>query len=207
LSALSGTRSAAARAIAALGASPDHLTVIGLLFGAASGYLFYVGRFQWAAAALAFSALCDLFDGEVARVSGRTTRFGAFLDSTLDRLSDAAVIGGIMLYYASLAADRYVVLALAALLGAFLTSYTRARAETLIDRCDVGVFERPERLGVLILGGLAGRVAAALWILAVAGNVTVVQRIVHVRLALKGRAGEPAGGKTVNESGNRHRPS
>ena len=187
--------------LARLGASPDHLTIIGLLFGAASGYLFYLGRFQWAAAMLTLSASCDLFDGEVARVSGRTTRFGAFLDSTLDRLSDASVIGGIMLYYASLAADRYVVLALAALLGAFLTSYTRARAETLIDRCDVGVFERPERLVVLIIAGFTGRVAAALWILAIAGNITVVQRIIHVRLTLRAAAGESAGGKTADEPG------
>lgn len=180
---LAAARTAAARAVARLGIGPTHLTVAGFILALISGYIYFRGYFPWAAAFLTLSALCDLFDGEVARVSGRVSRFGAFLDSTLDRAGDAAVIGGIMLYYASSAADRYVALGLAALVGAFLTSYVRARAESLIERCDVGLFERPERLVVLIVAGFTGWVSAALWILAVAGIFTALQRIVHVKRA------------------------
>jgi phosphatidylglycerophosphate synthase len=183
---LAATRRVAALAIARLGVGPTHLTAAGFILALISGYIYFRGHFQWAAACLSLSALCDLLDGEVARVSGRISRFGAFLDSTLDRIGDAAVIGGIMLYYASLAADRYVALALAALVGAFLTSYVRARAESLIERCDVGLFERPERLVVLIVAGFTGWISAALWILAVAGNFTALQRIIYVKRATVG---------------------
>ncbi len=199
--ALSRGRSALARGLSSIGVRPNHLTVLGFVLACWAGWFFHTGAFRLAALLVLLSALCDFLDGMVARVGNRISAFGAFLDSSLDRYSDAAVIGGIMLYYASLGADRYVMLALAALAGALLTSYTRARAESLIDRCDVGIFERPERLVVLMAAGATGRVAAGLWILAVAGNITVVQRMVHVWLSLRERGSTTQAGKSSDESG------
>lgn len=185
--AFAGTRARVASRLAALGIGPNHLTVLGLLLALVSGLLFYTGLFRWASSVLLVSGLCDLLDGEVARQTGRSTLFGAFLDSTLDRFADSAVLGGILLYYAREPADRYVALAFFALVGSLLTSYTRARAESLIDRCDVGVFERPERLLVLLAAGFAGYIPAALWILALAANFTAAQRVLHVRRSLRNR--------------------
>jgi len=163
---------------------PLALTVLGLLLALVSGWLFYKGRFAWAALVLGFSGLCDLFDGAVARLSGRVTPFGAFLDSTVDRLSDAAILGGILLYYSARQADTYVVLAYLALVGSFLVSYTRARAECLVDHCRVGVFQRPARTLVLVFAGFAGLLPAALWVLAAATGLTVAQRVIYVRRSL-----------------------
>jgi CDP-diacylglycerol--glycerol-3-phosphate 3-phosphatidyltransferase len=123
--------------------------------------------------------LFDMLDGEVARVSRSETEFGAFYDSVIDRYSDVIILQGLMVYYARKQMLEYVVLVGVVFMGAVLTSYARARAESLIHKCKVGFMERPERLVLLIIGGLSNRMEAVLWILAVLGNWTVINRIYY----------------------------
>ncbi len=193
------------RGLARIGVEPDHLTVLGLLVSVGAALAFFEGLFPIGSLLLALSGLCDLLDGELARVAHRSSAFGAFLDSTLDRIAEGIVLIGIAGFYVAnlvdLAHDPARVLdelsrgleprtwavaaltALVALLGSFMVSYTRARAEGLGLDCKVGWFERPERLILLIIAGLfgVGRVmAAALLLLAVLSFATAFQRIRHV---------------------------
>ena len=133
-----------------------------------------------------------MLDGEVARVTRSETEFGAFYDSVIDRYSDVIILQGLMVYYAREQMLGYVVLVGVVVMGAVLTSYTRARAESLISTCKVGFMERPERIVLLIIGALSGRMEAVLWVLAVLGNWTVFDRIYYTwselpkRKAIKG---------------------
>jgi CDP-diacylglycerol--glycerol-3-phosphate 3-phosphatidyltransferase len=132
----------------------------------------------------------------VARRLGRTTPYGAFLDSMLDRYSDMLLYMGIIVYYAKVGRFFYVILAAVAMAGSFMVSYTRARAESLIPSCRVGFMERPERLVLLILGGVFNRMAPVLWVLAVFTTFTVIHRIVYTYR-------EIAAGRTIR---NAHSP-
>ena len=123
------------------------------------------------------AGLFDMLDGEVARVSRSVTRFGAFYDSVIDRYSDIILLQGLMVWYAREQRLGYVVLVGVVFMGAIMTSYSRARAESLIQTCKVGFMERPERIVLLIIGGLADRMEAVLWVLAVLGNWTVIDRV------------------------------
>ena len=127
----------------------------------------------------------DVLDGRVARLRGRETKFGAFLDSTMDRYSDMVLYMGLMILYARLDRTPPMVLVWVAAFGSFMTSYARARAESLIPRCTVGLLERPERLILLIVGAIADQLVPALWIIAVLSNVTALQRLVYTYLELK----------------------
>lgn len=118
-----------------------------------------------------------MLDGQVARINQSATEFGAFYDSVIDRYSDVIILQGLMVHYAREQRLGYVVLVGVVVMGAVLTSYTRARAESLIPKCKVGFMERPERIVLLIIGGLSGRMEAVLWVLAVLGNWTVFDRI------------------------------
>jgi len=170
--------------------SPDVLTITGLvlncvacaLFASSSGSprLLRVGG-----AVTLLASVFDLMDGRVARLRGRETKFGAFLDSTMDRYSDALLFLGLMLMYARLDRVPYMVLVWVAAFGSFMTSYARARAESLIPRCTVGFMERPERLVALILGALFNRMAIVLWIIAIFSNVTALQRTIYTYVELK----------------------
>ena len=191
--------------LASLGLRADHVTWLGMLLGVAAGVAFFFGRSRTAAVLLALGGVCDILDGELARRSGVTSRFGAFLDSTLDRFSEAAALIGIAGFGArnllalaiepevaaqQIAIGLYpiawlalVLVALLALMGSFMVSYTRARAEGLGLECRVGWFERPERLVLLIAAGALHEfraMAVALLLLAVLSTVTAVQRVVHV---------------------------
>ena len=108
---------------------------------------------------LFLAAFLDMADGQVARRVGRVTAFGAFLDSTLDRYSDLALYMGLVVYYTLAGRPFYMTLAAVAMASSFMVSYSRARAESLIPSCKVGFMERPERLVLLILGGLFNRMA------------------------------------------------
>src|SRR5947209_12821589 len=137
--------------------NPNILTVVGVAINVGSGLLFGFGRFFWAGIVLIIANLFDMLDGQVARLSGRVTTFGGFLDSSLDRLSDMVVFVGLMVFYArdtQYHSTLNVFLAGAALLGSVMVSYASARAESLIPKCDVGVLRRPERVVLLIIGGL-----------------------------------------------------
>jgi CDP-diacylglycerol--glycerol-3-phosphate 3-phosphatidyltransferase len=174
--------------------SPDVLTITGLVLnGLACAFFAFAGGKGWssphllrvgAVVALA-AAIFDMLDGRVARLRGRETKFGAFLDSTMDRYSDMVLYMGLMILYARLDKTPHMVLVWVAAFGSFMTSYARARAESLIPRCTVGLLERPERIVLLILGGLLNRMVGALWLIAVFSNVTAVQRVVYTYVELK----------------------
>lgn len=140
------------------GINPNALTVIGVAVNVLSGLLFGLGHFFWAGVVLVVANLFDMLDGQVARLSGRVTRFGGFLDSSLDRLSDMVVFVGLMVFYAretEYHSTLNVFLAGAAMMGSVMVSYASARAESLIPKCDVGFLRRPERVVLLIIGGLS----------------------------------------------------
>jgi CDP-diacylglycerol--glycerol-3-phosphate 3-phosphatidyltransferase len=128
-----------------------------------------------------------MLDGEVARVSRTETRFGAFYDSVIDRYSDIILLQGLMVWYARQQRLGYVVLVGIVFMGAVMTSYARARAESLLPGCKVGFMERPERIVLLVIGGLTDRMEAVLWVLAILGNWTVINRIYYTWKELPAR--------------------
>ena len=130
-------------------------------------------------------AIFDMLDGRVARLRGRETKFGAYLDSTMDRYSDMLLYLGLLILYARLERTGLMVLVWVAAFGSFMTSYARARAESLIPRCPVGLLERPERVVLVIAGALLNKMVAVLWIIAVLSNVTAIQRVVYTYVELK----------------------
>src|ERR687891_1242141 len=172
--------------------SPNVLTVIGVSLNVGCGLLFGLGSFFYAGIALIVANLFDMLDGQVARLSGRVTRFGGFLDSSLDRLSDMVVFVGLMVFYArdtQFHSTLNVFLAGAGLMGSVMVSYASARAESLIPKCDVGFLRRPERVILFIIGALsthpgstnyfANRMPAVLWVLAVGSYWTFAHRMYH----------------------------
>jgi CDP-diacylglycerol--glycerol-3-phosphate 3-phosphatidyltransferase len=172
--------------------NPNILTVIGVALNVGCGVLFGMGRFFSAGIALIVANLFDMLDGQVARLSGRVTRFGGFLDSSLDRLSDMVVFVGLMVFYArdtQLHSTLNVFLAGAGLMGSVMVSYASARAESLIPKCDVGFLRRPERVVLFIIGALstvpgsnnylANRMPAVLWVLAIGSYWTFAHRMYH----------------------------
>ena len=182
--------------------NPNILTVIGVGINVGCGLLFGLGWFFYAGIALVVANLFDMLDGQVARLSGRVTRFGGFLDSSLDRLSDMVVFVGLMVFYArdtQWHSTLNVFLAGAGLMGSVMVSYASARAESLIPKCDVGFLRRPERVVLFIIGALsthpdstsyfANRMPAVLWVLAVGSYWTFAHRMYHTwRELLKAEA-------------------
>jgi len=179
-----------ARLFLRLGISPDAVTVAGTA-GVAFGALFFFPRGQLLTGVLVITAFVfsDLLDGHMARLSGTSSSWGAFLDSTLDRLGDAAVFGGLVLYFMGPGeSDLYAALALYCLVMGATTSYARARAESLGMEAKGGIAERADRLvAILVMTGLSVILAQAwfvpftLALLALASTVTVVQRVLAVR--------------------------
>jgi CDP-diacylglycerol---glycerol-3-phosphate 3-phosphatidyltransferase len=172
--------------------NPNILTVVGVAINVGSGLLFGFGMFFWAGVVLIVANLFDMLDGQVARLSGRVTSFGGFLDSSLDRLSDLVVFVGLMVFYArntEYHSTLNVFLAGAGMMGSVMVSYASARAESLIPKCDVGFLRRPERVVLLIIGALstrpgsqnffANRMPAVLWVLAIGSYWTFAHRMYH----------------------------
>ena len=156
---------------------PNVFTCVGLFINGAGAWLFAQGEFTKAGIVVLLGAVFDLVDGPVARHSNRVTRFGGFLDSVIDRYSDLILLMGMLVWYARIDRFSYIVLTAAAMTGSVLISYARARAENEIPKCKVGFLERPERIVLIIIGSLADRMAAVLWVIAVLANWTVIQRI------------------------------
>jgi len=165
--------------LAPTGIPPNVITWAALVSNLWAAMLFAVGRFAAAGAVMVLAALCDLLDGPVARRQGRVSLFGGFLDSILDRYADLALFLGLLVYYAGVNRFRYAVLAGAAMAGAVMVSYAKARAVSLVPAEEIGFWERPERLVLVMLGALTNRMEIALWILAIGPNVTVIHRILH----------------------------
>jgi phosphatidylglycerophosphate synthase len=193
-----------ARWLAAKGAKPDHLTIAGLACSLVAALLLGRGAFLGAAILIGLSGLCDILDGDVARVRGVVSRFGAFLDSTLDRIGEGALYAGLAVHYFTRTqrgafylrgafegsaewgdadGNTLGILCLAILLLSFLVSYTRARAEGLGLECKVGIMERPERMLTLAAGTVLGHrfMPGVLGVLFILTLVTVLQRVYHVR--------------------------
>jgi CDP-diacylglycerol--glycerol-3-phosphate 3-phosphatidyltransferase len=199
-----------ARGLLAVGISPDVVTLVGTLGVCAGALLFYPrGSFFWGTIVIVVFVFSDTVDGIMARASGRSGAWGAFLDSTLDRIGDAAVFGGLVMYYAGAGHDQLMAaLALACLVLGQVVSYARARAEGLGMTANVGIAERADRLvavlaatGLVGLGVPAQLLLVVLALLAVASLITVIQRMLTVRrqvLAAKDRltsgTGRPADG-------------
>ena len=156
--------------------NPNLLTVIGTLISVGAGVAFAFGRFGWGAILILIGGIFDLIDGVIARHHNIATPFGAFLDSTLDRLADMAILLGVMLHYAARGDAGTVLLGGIALIASVLTSYAKARAEQFLPSFSGGFLERGERLAILGIGAVSGYMVVALWILAVAGSGTVVYR-------------------------------
>ncbi len=164
---------------------PNLMTVIGTTISMVAAAAFALGEFRVGALLLAAGGLFDLLDGAVARRRGISSSFGAFLDSTLDRLVDMAIFIGLMLFYGQANRPGLVLLAGAGLVVSVMTSYAKARVEDFIPSMSGGVLERAERIVLVIIGGLTGAMVLALWIIATLGTVTVAQRFRIAYRALK----------------------
>ena len=201
------------------GVSPDAVTLLGTL-GVVVGALVFFPQGYLLAGVLVITAFVfsDLIDGAMARRSGRTSDFGAFLDSTLDRIGDASIFAGLAMYYVGPGdSDAFAALAIYCLTMGAVTSYARARAESLGMQAKVGIAERSDRLvsilvvtGVADLANVLGAGEDALWaipvtlgLLAVASTITVVQRILVVRTQAHARAAQAAPTDTRGASGPR----
>jgi CDP-diacylglycerol---glycerol-3-phosphate 3-phosphatidyltransferase len=175
--------------LARMGITPDAITIVGTVGATAAALIFFTQGWWFTGTMLIWGfAMLDVLDGAVARASGQTTKFGAVLDSTGDRLADAAVFGSIGWYFARHDQPWMLAAALLCLVLGSLTSYIRARAEAAGLTATVGIAERADRLIIVLVGtGLSGehlRVpyvqAIALWVLVAASTITVVQRMVTV---------------------------
>lgn len=191
------------KVLSRLGVHPNILSITGLILSLVAGFVYSIGSFFWAAWIVVLAGTCDALDGELARQTGKNSRFGAFFDSALDRYSDGFILMGLGWYFAGgsmllgaagegTSGDQSplaVVLIILAMAGSFMVSYTRARAEALGLDCKIGLMQRPERITLLVIGSLLGSIPviglifikATLIILAVLTNVTAIHRMIHVR--------------------------
>jgi CDP-diacylglycerol--glycerol-3-phosphate 3-phosphatidyltransferase len=173
------------RLLSALRVRPDTLTVLGWTLSVGSAVLFGLGYTRIAGVVMLLGGLFDALDGAVARESNRMSAFGAFLDSTLDRLSEATIFVGIIYFYAAAAHPYESLLAGVAMTFSLLTSYARARAEGLNIECQVGLLERAGRVVILSAFSMAGLLTVGLGLVAAGAFITTAQRILHVRHATR----------------------
>jgi len=163
------------------GISPNVVTILGLLASAAAAWAFAYGNLVYALLLLVLTSFFDILDGAVAKATGKVTKFGGFLDSVVDRYSDALILIGIAMYLGG-----HYILVMVVIVGCILVSYTRARAENFIEKCDVGFAERAERLIVLLFATLLGAIGIDLFyetliILAIITHLTVLQRVLFTK--------------------------
>jgi CDP-diacylglycerol--glycerol-3-phosphate 3-phosphatidyltransferase len=144
---------------------PNTLTLIGVLINVAAAWALGFGRFTLAFVIMLVANIFDFIDGKVAHILGLQSEFGAFWDSTLDRFSDLALLTGLIFLYSKLNRSDYVMIAALTLIFSIMTSYARARAESLVEKCKVGFMERPERIVLLMIGAITNRMAGVLWVL------------------------------------------
>ncbi len=166
--------------------NPTLLTLLGTAVSLGAAWAFAAGHLRAGALVMLAGGFFDLVDGVVARHFGTSTSFGAFLDSTLDRLVDMAVMLGLVMYYGAQGEWLPQVLASVVLVSSIVTSYAKARAELMIPHLPGGMLERGERVGILAAGGLFGLMVPALWVLAIGTTWTAGQRIVSAHRELEG---------------------
>ena len=173
-----------------LGISPTVFTLLGFALAVGAGVAFGFGRTRVGALLVLAAGFADMVDGAVARANESGSEFGAFMDSVVDRYSEAAYFTGLIYLYAAGGQRLMAVLAVLVLAGSLFVSYTKARAESLINECKVGIMERPERVILLALGYLVGGYGplVALLLLAALTHFTAVQRILYTRAKLASRS-------------------
>jgi CDP-diacylglycerol---glycerol-3-phosphate 3-phosphatidyltransferase len=167
---------------------PDAITYLGLVLTAGVAVLLALGHIRWGGLAYILAALCDALDGTLARVSGKGSRFGAFLDSTIDRFEESIVFLGLIVYYARMGGALEVPLLLVATFASLMVSYTKARAEGLAISCNVGLLSRPVRVALLIVALILNQVLVGLIVVAALSLFTAFQRMHHVWRSSGGQA-------------------
>ena len=163
---------------------PNVLTLVGVIINIGAAWALGMRRFVLAGFVMIVANVFDFIDGKVAHQSHLESRFGAFWDSTLDRFSDLALFTGLIYLYSTLGRTDYVMIASVALIFTIMTSYARARAECLIEKCKVGFMERPERIVLFMIGAFTNRFAGVLWVILALSVLTVANRIYYTYLAL-----------------------
>ena len=166
---------------------PNILTFTGVLINVWAGWALALGDFLHAGLVMLLANIFDFIDGKVAHDLGAVSKFGGFWDSVIDRFSDLALSVGLIVLYASLGRVDYVLITAITMVFATMTSYTRARAESLIPRCKVGFMERPERIVLFMIGAFTNRMAAVMWVIGILSVVTVINRIQYTYLVLNNR--------------------
>jgi CDP-diacylglycerol---glycerol-3-phosphate 3-phosphatidyltransferase len=168
----------------ALRIHPNTLTLIGVIINVGAAWALGFQRFLLAFFIMLVANIFDFIDGKVAHRLQLQSAFGAFWDSTLDRFSDLALLTGLIFLYSKLGRSDYVMVAALTLIFSIMTSYARARAESLVEKCKVGFMERPERIVLFMIGALTNRMAAVLWVILVLSILAVADRIYYTYLAL-----------------------
>ena len=180
---------AVGRVLARWHVSPNAVTYLGLVLTVGVAVLAGLGEMRWAGAAYLLAALGDALDGTLARISGKGSRFGAFLDSTIDRFEESIIFLGLIIHYTQVGGVIEVPVILVATVGSLMVSYTRARAEAIGVACKVGFMGRVPRVAVMIVGLLLDQVLIALIVIAVASLFTAFHRMIHVWKMTGGEAG------------------
>ena len=169
----------------ALGIHPNVLTFVGVLINVAAAFALGKNHFMTAGVIMVVANIFDFIDGKVARETHAETKFGGFWDSVIDRFSDIALFLGLIYLYSTLGRTDYVMITAIAMMFAIMTSYTRARAESLITKCKVGFMERPERIVLFMIGAFTNRMAAVMWVIGVLSVFTVADRIIYTYRELR----------------------
>ena len=175
-----------ARLVGRTGVSPNVVTLTGVVLNLGVAWILAQGYMRIGGLLLPLVSLFDALDGTLARLTGKRSRFGAFLDSTMDRFSEAIVYLGLLVFYTRLGAGREILLIYVTIVGSLMVSYARARAEGLGLDCKVGLLTRLERTVVLTVALILDQVPTALWVLAILTNFTALQRMYHVWRATDG---------------------
>jgi CDP-diacylglycerol---glycerol-3-phosphate 3-phosphatidyltransferase len=171
----------------ALKIHPNVLTFVGVLINVLAAWALGLGTFVTAGVIMLVANIFDYIDGKVAHEMNAVSAFGGFWDSVIDRFSDLALFIGLIYLYSSLHRTEYVIVTALAMMFAIMTSYTRARAESLVEKCKVGFMERPERIVLFMIGAFTDRMAAVLWVILVLSILAVANRIYYTYLALNAR--------------------
>lgn len=176
----------------ALRIHPNMLTLTGVIINFWAAWQFAMGEFVVAGFIMLGGNIFDFIDGKVADATDTKSDFGGFWDSVMDRFSDLSLFVGVIYLYAELGRTDYVMVAALAMIFSVMTSYTRARAESIIEKCKVGFLERPERIVLVMIGAFTNRMSGILWVILVLSVVTVVDRIYFTWRALKQQEASPA---------------
>ena len=163
---------------------PNTLTLIGVIVNVAAAWALGFGKFMLAFVIMLVANIFDFIDGKGAHELQLQSTFGAFWDSTLDRFSDLALLTGLIFLYSKVGRSDYVMVAALTLIFSIMTSYARARAESLVERCKVGFMERPERIVLFMIGAATNRMAGVLWVVLALSVLAVANRVYYTYLAL-----------------------